>query len=106
MMNYSDRFQGIMCFTADEAINLYEQGFDDLFIAYPTWDENAIFAKCLASCKRRRTITVTIDSVMHIERLEEIAKAENGVFLAAIDIDLSSQFPGLHFGVYRSHPDR
>lgn len=101
IMNYSDRFQGIMCFTADEAIYLYEQGFDDLFIAYPTWDETPL-RNVLRLVKEGATITVTIDSVMHIERLEEIAKAENGVFLAAIDIDLSSQFPGLHFGVYRS----
>ena len=30
-------FQGIMCYTAREALFLAEQGFDDLSLGYPQW---------------------------------------------------------------------
>ena len=29
-------FQGLMCFTAEEAVFLHAQGFRDLLVAYPT----------------------------------------------------------------------
>src|SRR5690625_3052583 len=98
IMSYSDQFQGIMCFTAKEAIYLYEQGFNDLLVAYPTWDEKNLRQVCRL-VNDGATITLMIDSVAHINRLETIAKEENGTFLVAVDIDLSSSFPGLHFGV-------
>ena len=101
IMEYSDRFKGVMCFTAEEAIYLYEQGLDDLLIAYPTWDETLLRQVCRL-VKKGATITVMIDSSEHIDRLTSIAKEEQGTFLVAIDIDLSTQFPGLYFGVYRS----
>lgn len=101
IMEYSERFQGVMCFTADEALYLHEQDFDDLFIAYPIWDETQLRKICQL-VKNGAIITVTIDSTEHLQHLERIAKDENGSFLVAIDIDLSTQFPGLHFGVYRS----
>lgn len=99
--SYSKRFQGVMCFTADEAIYLHEKGLDDLFIAYPTWDEDQLKKICQL-VQYGKTIIVTVDSEEHIDRLEQIAQSENGHFLVAVDIDLSTKFPGLHFGVYRS----
>lgn len=101
IIEYSERFQGIMCFTADEAAYLHENGFDDLLVAYPVWDEGQLRKVCRL-VKDGAIITLMIDSVEHISRLETIAKEENGTFLVAVDIDLSSSFPGLHFGVYRS----
>lgn len=97
----SEKFQGIMCFTAEEALYLQEQGFDDLLIAYPTWDERQL-ARVLHQVKDGALITVMIDSIEHIEHLEAIAKKEDGKFLVCIDIDLSMKIPGLYFGVYRS----
>lgn len=101
IMDHSDRFQGVMCFTAEEAIYLYEQGLDDLLIAYPVWDESLLRQVCQL-VKKGAIITVMIDSTEHVHRLASIADEEDGAFLVAIDIDLSSQFPGLYFGVYRS----
>ncbi len=43
-----------------------------------------------------------IDSVLHIEHLEKIGKEENCIIPVCLDIDMSSDFPGLHFGVWRS----
>lgn len=38
----SDRFQGIMCFSPREAFILIEQGFNDLLLGYPAYDERAL----------------------------------------------------------------
>ncbi|MTW87839.1 amino acid deaminase/aldolase [Virgibacillus dakarensis] len=101
ILNASPVFQGIMCFTADEAVYLNGHGFDDLLIAYPVWDTYHL--KQIAKLRRdNHIITVMIDSIDHIDRLEKVAKAEHCTFLVCIDIDLSSDFFGLHFGVHRS----
>src|SRR5690625_4428143 len=42
----SDVFQGVMCFTAEEAIHLYKHGLDDLLIAYPIWNEEQLQRIC------------------------------------------------------------
>jgi len=101
IFSYSPLYQGIMCFTADEAIYLQEQGFDDLLIAYPVWNATQL-RKISLLVKNNQTITVMIDSIEHIDRLEQIAKETKGTFLVCMDIDLSSDFSGLHFGVHRS----
>lgn len=101
ILDASPVFKGIMCFTADEAIHLNDQGLDDLLIAYPIW--NAYHLKQLAKrVSQNATITVMVDSYEHIDHLENIAKEVDGHFLVCIDIDLSSDIMGLHFGVHRS----
>lgn len=101
IFSYSPLYQGIMCFTADEAVYLNEQGFDDLLIAYPIWNATQL-RQISHLVKRKQTITVMVDSIEQIDRLEQIAKETKGKFLVCIDIDLSSDFYGLHFGVHRS----
>lgn len=101
ILDASPIFQGIMCFTAEEAIYLIGHGFDDLLVAYPVWDASHLTQ--IAECRRENhSITVMIDSIEHIDHLEKIAKQENCTFLVCIDIDLSSDFFGIHFGVHRS----
>lgn len=101
ILSSSPIFQGIMCFTAEEAIFLNEYGFNDLLIAYPIWDEQQLRDICNL-VKKGATITVMVDCIEHIERLEMIALEENGKFLVCVDIDVSTNLYGLHFGVYRS----
>src|SRR5699024_8840156 len=97
----STTFKGVMCFTGEEAIYLYENGFDDLLIAYPIIDEH-VLRKICQFVQNGATITVMIDCQEHVDILEKIAKEEQGYFLVCIDIDLSINYAGLHFGVYRS----
>ncbi len=97
----SPTFQGVMSYTALEAVYLASQGIDDLLIGYPTWHANDIAAVAHATATGAH-ITLMIDSVEHVERVESIAK-EHGVRLPlCLDIDMATQFPGLHFGVWRS----
>jgi D-serine deaminase-like pyridoxal phosphate-dependent protein len=94
-------FQGIMCFTAPEATYLASQGFDDLLIGYPIWHAEQIAAVARAT-EAGAHITLMIDSLEHVEQAEKVAK-ERGVRLPlCLDIDMSSDLPRLHFGVWRS----
>lgn len=97
----NSKFQGIMCFTVLEAIFLSNQGFDDILIAYPCCQERLIMDVC-KEVRKGKTIVLMIDSMEHVEMLQSIAKKCNVVLHLCMDIDLSSDFLGLHFGVWRS----
>nr|WP_019241575.1 amino acid deaminase/aldolase [Bacillus sp. AP8] len=91
-------FQGVMCFSPHEAIFLEKQGIDDILLGYPCYDQEALslIAKSSAS------IVLMVDSIDHLEHLDRIAKKVNGSFKLCIDVDMSTKFAGLHFGVRRS----
>jgi D-serine deaminase-like pyridoxal phosphate-dependent protein len=94
-------FQGIMAFTAREAVHLAAQGFKDLLIGYPTWDSDDLAAVAEAVAGGAE-ITLMVDSREHIERIEAAA-VQHGLRLpVCLDIDMSLLVPGLHFGVWRS----
>ncbi|MGH9761173.1 MAG: alanine racemase, partial [Blastocatellia bacterium] len=95
------RYQGLLCYTAREALFLGRQGFDDLVVAYPTWNPVEI-AAVAESTRNHRSITLMIDSVDHIEHIESIARDHEVRIPLCIDIDMASDFPGIHFGVWRS----
>ncbi|HXX77357.1 MAG TPA: amino acid deaminase/aldolase [Ktedonobacteraceae bacterium] len=93
-------FQGIMCYTAQEAAYLASQGFDDLLIGYPTYNKQHIAAVCRAAAGTH--ITLMIDSAEHVRQLETVA-ASFGISLPlCLEVDMSMDLPGLHFGVWRS----
>ncbi|WP_433941819.1 amino acid deaminase/aldolase [Paenibacillus lautus] len=94
-------FQGIMCYTAAEAVFLAEQGFDDLLLGYPQWQPEAI-RSIVNLVGEGRSITLMVDSVEHVEHIEQFAKQQRIVIPLCIDMDMSVQYAGLHFGVWRS----
>jgi D-serine deaminase-like pyridoxal phosphate-dependent protein len=95
------RIQGVMSFTAREAVYLAGLGFDDLLIGYPTVHPADIAEVARATAAGAR-ITLMVDSVAHVERVEQVAR-EQGVRLPlCLELDMSLDMPGLHFGVWRS----
>ena len=84
-------FQGLMCFTAEEAVFLAEQGFDDLLVAYPTTQKAQLEA--LAACPA--TTHVVVDCEEHLALLPP------GVG-AILELDVSYRRGGLHLGARRS----
>ncbi len=94
-------FQGIMCFTAPEAVYLAGQGFQDLLIGYPTWHHDEITAVARA-ISGGAEITLMVDSTAHLEHIQKIAADHQCVIPVCLDIDMSLPVPGLHFGVWRS----
>lgn len=92
-------FSGVMAFSVREAIWLVGEGFTDVFVAYPTVDLPAL-ETVRADADLSREITVTIDSVEHVERYAPLT----GAFplKVAIDVDSSLRVGRLHLGVRRS----
>jgi len=94
-------FQGIMCYTALEAVYLASQGFDDLLVGYPAWNEQdlAAVARTVAAGAQ---ITLMVDSLEHVEQIEAAAAHHGTRLPLCLEIDMSMDLPGLHFGVWRS----
>lgn len=95
------RFQGLLCYHPLEAVWLAKQGFDDLLVAYPTVNTAAVGAVCDAVRDGHR-ITLMVDSVAHVRRLEALAKTANVRLALCLELDMSLALPGLWFGVRRS----
>lgn len=95
-------FQGIMCYHPLEAVHLSTKGFDDLLIAYPIYSQQQITAVC-TEIKKGKTIVPMVDLAEHAQQLNRIAEQENCVIPICMDIDMSSDFGPLHFGVRRSN---
>lgn len=96
-----ERFQGLMCYTIQEARFLYNHGLRNILIGYPTWDRQAI-ESLLEAEEACRHITFMIDSIAHVKHLQNIALHMKRTIKICLDIDMSVSYPGLHFGVRRS----
>src|SRR5437588_1279159 len=94
-------FQGIMIYSAPEAVYLASQGVRDLLIGYPAWNEQDIAAVARATTGGAQ-ITLMVDCVEHVERVETIASSQGVRLPLCLEIDMSMDIPGLHFGVWRS----
>jgi D-serine deaminase-like pyridoxal phosphate-dependent protein len=101
ILDSDPRFIGVMCYTAAEAIYLADHGYQDLLLGYPVWDAEAIknIARKVAEGSQ---ITLMVDSVEHVDHIERIAKQTGCKLPLCIDLDLSMDYMGLHFGVWRS----
>lgn len=96
-----DTYQGIMCYTAEEAAFLARQGFDDLLLGYPQWHAEAL-QDVISLIREGKRITFMVDCIEHVEHIGRLARAEQVIVPLCIDIDMSTDYPGLHFGVWRS----
>jgi len=101
ILNASDQFQGIMAFHPLEAAFLADQGFDDLLIAYPCMQPGAIREAC-QRVKSGKTIYFMVDCIEQAALINTVAEEEDTQALLCLDLDMSVDFPGLYFGVYRS----
>jgi len=93
--------RGLMCYSPAEAAWLASQGFDDLLVAYPSVEPDDLRAVA-AQGRAGRTIALMVDGAEQVRRIAAIAQAEGVVQPLCMDLDMSSDFPGLHFGVHRS----
>lgn len=95
------RVQGLMCFTAREAVWLAGQGFDDLLIGYPAVHPRDLQAVAQAVHDGHH-ITLMVDSIEHVTRAEAAAQQAGTRLPLCLEMDMSIDVPGLHFGVWRS----
>lgn len=101
LLDSSPKMQGLMCFTASEAVWLSQQGFDDLLIAYPFWHAEQVKAVC-GELKKGKKIILMVDSPDQVAHLQALAKENDTQIPLCLDLDMSSKLPGIHFGVFRS----
>ncbi|WP_372369649.1 amino acid deaminase/aldolase [Candidatus Uabimicrobium sp. HlEnr_7] len=94
-------FQGVMCYSAEEAVHLHSHGVNDILIAYPIFDSKKIQMVCKATAQGAQ-ITLMVDCVTQVQKISNICVEENVSIPLCIDVDMSSSFPGIHFGVRRS----
>ncbi|MCB9795038.1 MAG: alanine racemase [Alphaproteobacteria bacterium] len=96
-------FQGLMCFTAEEAAWLRGQGFDDLLVAYPTLQPRALAALAEAVAEGAR-IWQVVDSAAQLEALARAGREAGVQMQACLELDVSYRPLGgrLHLGVRRS----
>ena len=92
---------GLMAFTIEEAIWLSELGFTNILLGYPTFEKDLI-NQVLSSEKHATSIYFMVDKLEHIELLNTIASTYQTQARLCVDIDMSSSYPGIYFGVYRS----
>jgi len=103
ILDFGPPYQGLMCFSAEEAGYLAIEGFDDLLIAYPTLQPAALSRLRQLHCDGT-SVRLMIDGV---EAARTIDKAMHGVsrpFPLVLDVDMSLRPLGgkVHLGVRRS----
>jgi D-serine deaminase-like pyridoxal phosphate-dependent protein len=83
-------FQGTLAFTLPEALWLDQEGFDDLLVAYPTSDRNALkeLAGRTASNPDGAPV-VMVDSTEHLDLIEAATGPVEAPIRICIDIDTS-----------------
>ncbi len=94
-------FQGLMAFHPAEAAWLAESGFDDILIGYPFYRDVEIEAVC-RQIKCGKSIVLMVDHADHVVQIAGVAKRMGVVAPVCLDVDMSSEFPGIYFGVKRS----
>ncbi|MCY3414378.1 MAG: alanine racemase [Candidatus Heimdallarchaeota archaeon] len=93
-----DNIEGILAYSATEAVFLSQQGIDDIIIAYPVMNENYIRQVLL----EKKRIYFMVDLKEHVDQIATVAKELETTARLCIDIDMTSRYPGVYFGVYRS----
>lgn len=101
ILGLGDGFQGLLCYSGREAGYLAENGFDDLVVAYPVWQESDVEPVCTA-LQRGASVQVMVDTVDHVERLSTLSERYDQTIPLCLDVDLSTDHFGIHFGVRRS----
>lgn len=97
----SPRFRGVLCYSPREAAFLARQGFRDLLVAYPCVDRFDLEAAAQA-CAEGAEITLMVDDAEQLPALSAAARAKSTRLQVCIDLDVSSDFGFLYFGVRRS----
>lgn len=92
-------FAGVMAYAVPEARWLVASGFEDVYVAYPSVDRAAL-AALAASATESAQVTLTIDSLEHVQLLAGLDRPHG--LRVAVDVDASLRMGPVHLGVRRS----
>ena len=92
ILDRDDRFAGIMTFTLPETNWLAGLGYEDLLLAYPTADLEALREHALhAVSMPERSPILTVDCVEHLDMIESVLGSQAGAVRLSLEIDLGWQ---------------
>jgi D-serine deaminase-like pyridoxal phosphate-dependent protein len=99
-------YRGVMCYSLPEALWLHAQGSsDDLLVAYPTVDAQAL-RSLAADDTARRHITIMVDSSAHLDVADRALGAGHPEIRVCLELDVSwrplAHRPAIHIGTRRS----
>ncbi len=97
-------YGGVLNYSASEAAWLAARdthGAEDQLVAYPCASRESL-EQVAIEVARGKKIVLMVDSVEQLELHDTVARAHGIVLELCIDIDMSSSYPGLWFGVRRS----
>ncbi len=82
------RFAGLMTFTLPETLWLAEAGFEDLLLAYPTVDREALGELALRSAASPEGAPIVmVDCAEHLDAIESVLGADAAPVRVCIDLD-------------------
>ncbi|MFT7835344.1 amino acid deaminase/aldolase [Saccharothrix sp. BKS2] len=96
-------YAGVMCYSLPEALWLSDEDLaDDLLVAYPTVDAEAL-RRLAADDRARARVSVVVDSVEHLDVVRAALGAGHPEIRVCLELDVSWRpVPGLHVGPRRS----
>lgn len=95
-------FAGVLAYALPEALWLAERGFDDVVVAYPSVDRDAL-ARLVADAELARRVTIMVDSIDQLDLVDAVAAPTSRCEVrVCLDLDVSYDLPGLRVGVFRS----
>ncbi|HET8640209.1 MAG TPA: amino acid deaminase/aldolase [Solirubrobacterales bacterium] len=88
ILRRDERFSGLMTFTLPETLWLAEQGFENLLLAYPTADGEALGELALRSAANPAGAPIVmVDCVEHLDAIESVLGTGAAPVRVCIDID-------------------
>ena len=99
-------YRGVMCYSLPEALWLHAAGTsDDLLVAYPTVDRQALRALA-ADDQARPHITIMVDSTGHLDVVDRALGEDHPEIRVCLELDVSwrplARRPLVHIGTRRS----
>jgi D-serine deaminase-like pyridoxal phosphate-dependent protein len=88
ILRRDERFAGLMTFTLPETLWLAENGFENLLLAYPTADRDALEELALRSVANPEGAPIVmVDCIEHLDAIESVLGAGAAPVRVCIDLD-------------------
>ena len=88
ILERDDRFRGLMTFTLPETNWLASEGFEDLLLAYPTTDLEALSQLALhTAAMPEKAPILTVDCVEHLDLIESVLGSQAGAVRLSLELD-------------------
>ncbi len=101
VLQQNSQYQGLMTYHPEETLWLSENGFDNLLIGYPFTFYEAL-KPLILQIKNGKNIVFMVDLPYHLEILNDLGRRYEIKVPICLDLDMSTDFGWIWFGVKRS----